>query len=257
MEIFGILLAGEEISLGTGKNAALYEAYHQKAEVGETVDRMLKQLNLKLYDYNYGLYLTAGEQNRVFGYSNEELKRLMGLRLNKELYLCYYIIYCVMLHFYNDSATYTFAEYARIEDIVKAVDLSLANLIGRMEVLDKSEQEEKSFRLLALTWDELPMASNDEGSLRAGRNSRAGYVKLAFHFLISQGLLIESGERYYPTDRFHGMVKCYFEDERGRLYEIQQSFAAGVGRIDGIKGTEGIKASEIVGRKESEKSEGE
>lgn len=226
MEVFGALIIGEEISLGTGKNTALYEAYNQNAEVGEIVDRMLKQLNLKLYEYNYGLYVTAGPQNRVFGYSNEELKRQMGLRLNRELYLCYYIIYNIMLHFYTDSATYTFAEYVRTEEIVTAVDMSLANLIGRLEVLVKNEQEEKSFEMLALAWDELPVASNEESSLRAGRNSRTGYVKLVFNFLAGQGLFAESGEKYYPTGRFHGMIKCYFEEERGRLYEIQRSLKA-------------------------------
>lgn len=223
MEVFGTLLIGEEISLETGKNTALYEAYNQNPEVGEIVDRMLKQLNLKLYEYNYGLYVTAGPQNRVFGYSNDEMKRLMGLRLNKELYLCYFIIYTIMLHFYSDSATFTFAEYARTEEIVTAMDMSLANLIGSLDVLVKNEQEEDSFRMLALTWDELPIVSSEESEPRAGRNSRHGYVKRVFNFLEGQGLFMESGEKYYPTGRFHAMIKCYFEDERGRLYEMQRS----------------------------------
>ena len=222
MEIFGALLAGEEISLSTGRNAPLYEAYNQNAGVGEIVDRMLKQLNLKLYEYNYGLYLTAGAQNRAFGYSNDELKRLLGLRLNRELYLCYFIVYTVMQHFYSDSATSTFAEYVRPEEIVTAVGLSLSNVIGELSLLVRDELEESSFKTLAMTWDELPVVSNEEGSLRAGRNSRSGLVKLTFNFLVGQGLFAEAGEKYYPTDRFHGMVKCYFEEERARLYEIMQ-----------------------------------
>lgn len=219
-EIFGALLVGEEISLASGKNAALYEAYNQNAEVSDIVDRMLKQLNLKLYEYNYGLYVTAGAQNRVFGYSNDELKRMMGLRLNRELYLGYFVIYTVMQHFYSDSATYTFAEYVRPEEIVTAVDMSLSNLIGELALLVRDELEEESFRTIAMTWDELPVTLNEEGSQRAGRGSKAGFVKLIFNFLVGQDLFVESGDKYYPTDRFHGMVKCYFEEERARLYEI-------------------------------------
>lgn len=222
MEIFGALLIGEEISLGRGKNAALYEAYNQNAQVGEIVDLMLSKLNLRLYEYNYGLYLTAGTQNKVFGYSNDELKRMMGLRLNRELYLCYYIIYCIMQHFYSDSATYTFAEYVRTEEIVTAVDVSLSNLIGRLQAFAASEVEEKSFRAVAATWDELPVVPNEEALLRAGRGSRVGYAKLVFNFLAGQGLFMEAGGKYYPTDRFHGMVRCYFEQERGRLYSMLQ-----------------------------------
>ncbi len=220
MEVFGALLIGEEISLGRGKNAVLYEAYNQNAQVAEIVDRMLSGLNLRLYEYNYSLYLTAGTQNKVFGYSNDELKRMMGLRLNRELYLCYYMIYCIMQHFYSDSATYTFAEYVRTEEVVTAVDMSLSNLIDHLQAYAASELEEKSFRAIAAAWDELPVVSNEETSGRAGRNSRVGYVKLVFNFLILQGLFMEAGEKYYPTDRFHGMVRCYFEQERGRLYSI-------------------------------------
>lgn len=220
MEVFGALLIGEEISLGRGKNAALYEAYNQNARVGEIVDRMLSALNLRLYEYNYSLYLTAGVQNKVFGYSNDELKRMMGLRLNKELYLCYYIIYCIMQHFYSDSVTYTFAEYVRAGEVVTAVDMSLSNLIGNLQAYDASEVEEKSFHAIAAAWDELPVVANEEVLLRAGRGSRIGYVKLVFNFLVGQGLFMEAGEKYYPTDRFHGMVRCYFEQECGRLHQF-------------------------------------
>lgn len=220
MEIFGALLIGEEISLGRGKNAALYEAYNQNAQVGEIVDRMLSQLNLRLYEYNYSLYLTAGTQNKVFGYTNDELKRMLGLRLNRELYLCYYMIYCIMQHFYSDSATYTFAEYVRAEEVVTAVDMSLSNLIDHLQAYAVSEVEEKSFYAIAATWDELPVVPGEETLLRAGRNSRIGYVKLVFNFMVGQGLFMEAGEKYYPTDRFHGMVRCYFEQERSRLYSL-------------------------------------
>lgn len=227
MEVFGALLTGEEISLGRGRNAALYEAYNQNAQVGELVDRMLSKLNLRLYEYNYSLYLTAGTQNKVFGYSNDELKRMMGLRLNRELYLCYYIIYSVMQHFYSDSATYTFVEYVRTEELVTSVDMSLSNLIDHLQAYVGDEAAENSFKAIAAVWDELPVMSNEETALRAGRGSRIGYVKLTFNFLIGQGLLVENGEKYYPTDRFHGMVRCYFEQERGRLYSIMKAQAGG------------------------------
>lgn len=224
-EIFGALLVGEEISLTEGKNASLYEAYNQNAEVSEMVDCMLKKLNLKLYEYNYSLYVTAGAENRVFGYGNDELKRMMGLRLNRELYLAYFVMYTVMQHFYTDSATYTYAEYVRTEEIVTAVDMSLANLIGEISLLVKDELEEESFRTIAMTWDELPVTAKEEGSQRAARGSRAGFVKLVFNFLTMQGLFVEAGDKYYPTGRFHGMVKSYFEEERARLYEISTALA--------------------------------
>lgn len=226
MEVFQALLIGEEISMESGKNADLYEAYTSNAQVNDIVDHMLKTMNLKLYDYNYSLFVSAGNSNRVFGYSNEELKKSMGLRLNKELYLCYYLIFNIMTYFYSDSATYTYAEYVKLNDIIEAVDKNLASSIKNINLLVRNELEESSFETLAITWDELPVVgSEDTQGIRAGRSSKAGYTKLVFNFLITQNLFVEAQERFYPTNRFHAMVKNYFEEEQGRLFEIQKEIA--------------------------------
>lgn len=221
VEIFGALLNGEEINREAGKNTALYDAYNTSSEVGDILDVLLKKLNLKLYEHNYGLFLTAGDHNRVFGFTNEELKRAMGLRLNKELYLCYFIIYNIILYFYKDSASYTYAEYIRIAEAADGIGANLSRIMDGLKVFARNELEENSFRTLALLWDELPAVINeDTGEIRAGRGSRAGYVKLVFNFLIAQGMFAEVEERYYPTERFHAIVRNYYEEERGRLYEI-------------------------------------
>lgn len=221
MEMFGKLIAGEEVSMRTSKNVELYQEYRDHAEVANLLDTMLTQMNLKLYEYNETLFITAGNQNRVFGYTNEELRRLIGVRLNKELYLCYFIIYQIITKFYTGSGTYTYTEYVRIEDIIKAVDAGLHNVIAGMEQFRLNELEENSFEAIANLWDELPSVSNEENMTgKASRGSRYGYMKLVFNFLLSQALFLEMEERYYITDRFRIIITRYFEEERGRLYEI-------------------------------------
>ena len=222
MDLFSALIVGEEVSKKAGKNAELYDAYTSNAEVNEIVDTMLKKLGLKLYDSNESLFVSAGDHNRVFGFSNEELKRMMGLRLNKELYLCYYIIYNVMTMFYHTSASYTYLEYVKTEDVIEAVSASLKNVTDQINLLARNELEESSFELLAITWDEQPVLGKEDAASRASRGSKAGYVKTAFNFLISQNLFAEAEERYYPTERFHDMMRHYFEEERGRLFEMEQ-----------------------------------
>lgn len=221
MELFGKLIAGEEISARTSKNVELYQEYRDHAEVANLLDTMLTQMNLKLYEYNETLFITAGNQNRVFGYTNEELRRLIGVRLNKELYLCYFIIYQIITKFYTQSGTYTYTEYVKIEDIMKAVDAGLHNVIEGMEQFRLNEIEENSFEAIANLWDELPSVANEENmSGKASRGSRYGYMKLVFNFLLSQSLFLEMEERYYITDRFRVVITRYFEEERGRLYDI-------------------------------------
>ena len=85
LDVMTGLLNGEEIRSDKGSNIALYEEYMNNPEVYQIVRQMVKKMNLDLYEYGGGLYLTAGENNRVFGYTNEELRKILGVRLNREL----------------------------------------------------------------------------------------------------------------------------------------------------------------------------
>ncbi len=42
------------------------------------------------------------------------------------------------------------------------------------------------------------------------------------NFLISQKLMAQSEERYYLKDRARALIENYFEESKGRLYEIIQ-----------------------------------
>ena len=220
LDIVSALLMGESIS-NTGNNAMLYEEYSHNSEVYDIVMRIFKKMDIHVYEYNNSLFISAGNNNRVFGYTNEELKRLMGLRLNKELFMVYFIIYNIITEFYKDSANSTYLEYIRIEDVIRSVDASLLGLIDHSKGIVMEEAEEESFKALALLWDELAVVSTDDrNGARAAKNSKSGYVKITFNFLVSQNLFTESKERYFPTDRFKGIAQNYFEDNRGRLYEL-------------------------------------
>ena len=84
-----------------------------------------------------------------------------------------------------------------------------------------SEIEENSFQTLALMWEDLPMITTEESAVRrAARNSKVGYVKMVVNFMVSQKLLLEAEESYYPTDRFRALIENYYTDHQGRLYEL-------------------------------------
>jgi hypothetical protein len=221
LEIYAKLTMGEEVKRSHPENGGLYDEYFSNAEVYEILNQLLKKLNLNIYEYKEALYLTAGEGNRVFGYSNEELKRLMGLRYNKELYLGYFIIYQILLLFYQDSASYQFREYVRLEEVAKEVTGALSGITKDLSVYAMDDIEENSFRTVALLWEELPLVTGeDREQLRASRTSQMGFVKLICNFLMNQKLFLEVSERYYPTDRMKALTEQYFEEYRGRIYEL-------------------------------------
>lgn len=220
LEIVAALLAGEEISRAKNKNIAFYETYIANQQVYELVHKLLQSYDLNLYEYKDALYITAGQSNRTFGYTNEELKRALGIRLNKELYLCYFIIYNIMTYFYHDSAGHTFVEFIRIDETIRLVDQALATVMRKLQKSVFEKTEEYSFKELALLWEDLPILSKEEGIMRAARNSKAGYVKTVFNFLLSQNLFLENQERYYPRNRMRALMENYFEEHQGRLREI-------------------------------------
>ena len=214
LELISDLIQGEE-------NPVLYEEYISNSEVYRLTSMIAKKMGLSIYEYQNHLYMTSGEHNRVFGFTNEELKKTIGVRLNRELYLCYYIIYTIMMQFYQDSATYSYIEYVKIDDVIQAVDQGLAAVISQIEVLVLSEIEENSFKTLALMWEDLPMITTEESTIRrAARNSKIGYVKMVVNFMVNQRLLQEAEERYYPTMRFRSLIENYYTEHQGRLYEI-------------------------------------
>ena len=220
LEIVSALISGEEVGRGVKKNLSLYDSYESSSEVYELVHKILKSFNINLYEYKESLYITAGEKNRVFGHSNEELKKALGLKLNRELYLCYFIIYNIMTNFYKDTASDTMAEFIRIDETIHLVDDSLAAVVKKLETSPFEESDEESFRSLALLWEDLPIMSGEEATMRAARSSKAGYVKVVFNFLVSQDLFIENNERYYPKDRMRALLENYFEEYQGKLHEL-------------------------------------
>lgn len=221
LDIVSALINGEEVKRN-GENAKLYEEFALGTEVYDEVLTIFKKFNIDVYEYNDGIYITAGDNNRVFGYTNEELKKEIGIKLNRELYLCYFIIYNIMSCFYKDSNSMTLAEYVKSETVIASVDASLSGVIRQLKELSLDEVEENSFKELAMVWEDMPLVQTEDVAVRASRGSKTGFVKLVFNFLVAQELLLENGGRYYPKDRFRALMEQYFDDNKSRLYEIMR-----------------------------------
>ncbi len=223
VEIYAKLIKGEEVSKNNPENRSLYEEYYSNAEVYDITGSILKKLNLSIYEYNDALYITPGEGNRVFGYTNDDMKRILGLRLNKELFLCYFIMYVVLIYFYKDSGSYQFKEFIKLEKVIEETDKILTDITGKLPAFTAEEAGADSFKAIGLLWDELPAvsaAAADGDRTKASRASKSGYVKLTFNFLVSQKLFVENADRYYPTDRFKALCENYFEEYRGTIYKL-------------------------------------
>lgn len=79
LEISAKLAAGETVS-EQGTNAALYQEYSTNPEVYDMVLLSLKKMELSVYEYNNSLFAAPKAHGSLFGYSNEALRRELGLR---------------------------------------------------------------------------------------------------------------------------------------------------------------------------------
>ncbi len=221
LDIYAALITGKEISRQNPDTREMYEEFYTNSAVYDITTKLVKKLNLDIYEYNDAIYITAGDGNRIFGYTNDDMKRQLGLRVNKELYMVYFIMYNILLSFYQDSASYQVKEYVKMEDILTQISDYLSAITSDISVYSMDELEEDSFKTIALLWDELPVVTSDEKDKnRASRASRTGYVKLTFNFFVEQKLFISVEDRYYPTDRFKAVVENYFEEYKGKIYKV-------------------------------------
>ena len=222
LDIVSKLITGEELT-ERGDNSSLYQEYNNNAEIYDIVHMSLKKLNLSIYEYNNGLYVSAGENNREFGYTNEELRKELGIKVNKDLYMAYFVIYNIITEFYTASSNTTYVEFVKVEDIVKNVDYSVLAIIDKKLGMIIDDIEENSFKQIALSWDELPVITvEDTADVRAARNSKTGFVKMVLNFCVSQGLLMEAQSRYYPTDRFKALIENYFDEYNTTVHFISE-----------------------------------
>ncbi len=238
LDIVSKLINGEEISRDEKDARELYEEFSTNSEVYDITKSICKKLNISIYEYENSIFATAGENNRVFGYSNDELKKEIGVRLNKELFVCYFIMYHVVTYFHHDTENPTFHEYIKIEDIIRLMDESLSGVVSELSLVTLNEVEENSFKVIALLWEDLPVITNEETSARAARGSKYGFSKMTMNFMIKQNLIVENEGRYYPKKRFQALVRNYFEEYKGRLYEIMRGNVSGQsdGMTDRMKG---------------------
>ena len=94
MDVYAALITGQEISRNNPDTRDMYEEFYANAAVYDIVTQMMKELNLNLYEYQDAIYLTAGEGNRIFGYTNDDMKRALGLRLNGNC--IWFILSCII-----------------------------------------------------------------------------------------------------------------------------------------------------------------
>lgn len=212
------------------ENRTLYEMYLTSTNIQWLVGAILESYDIELIEHNKALYITPGVDNKIFGYKNEEIKQLLGVANNNEMYVCYFIIYCIIITFYKETTYFTYKDYITNVEVVERVDGTLRGIVSNeQEGNNQLGDDERSLMALREFWlnlDELPPNATEEQIHTTKKTeTKYFYVNKTLNFLTSEDILIKNTlERtYMPTDKLRGLIADYFD--RREVKNVLMNFA--------------------------------
>lgn len=220
LEIIYTLLQGNEIS--KEKNSELYSQYRNNVEIETMASKIAKKLGFEIYAMNQELTLCVMANNRVFGYTNEDLKnKLKQLNKNEDIYLMYFIIITLITCFYKESGYNTPRDYISLEELINTINIKFNKLVSE-DMEKKSEELKCNFVDIKNVWDRLPDARKEVIGL--AKNDKISFVKLILKFLQDEKLIRFDEQRRIITitNRFKSIVYFYFEYSKDNKNELME-----------------------------------
>ncbi len=177
---------------------------------------------VKLITLTDKFYLTTGWTGGIFGYSNEEMRRQLGVETNRELYLCSFIVLTMLAAFYDsEDSTAPARESMILSDLQELVSENLLEL-GRDEYVEVMEDETRvNLREPAEFWLDLPYQKSDVDQHRRSK-SQLAYLLKTMDFLQKHGLVrLVRDRQVFPEERLHNLVSNYYNnvDHKNEILE--------------------------------------
>jgi hypothetical protein len=214
LAILKALLQGEVVSKVA--NVILYEKYRYSTDVGEMLHYLADKLELKVYTGDDQLFLCPQVGSRLFGWSNEELRRGINyINNNSDLFTGYFIIMNLITMFYREAYPDTPVAYLKVNDLIEKVSRRLEALLKLEDLEAVSQENQFDFADVGRVWQRLPDAR--EG-ISGGKNDKVAFVENICKFLQNERLVVfDQAQRIiYPTARLKTIIWSYYEDRDNR-----------------------------------------
>ncbi len=144
LEIINTLLQNKEIK--KSENTELYQQYVGNDEVESLCDMIAEKMGFNIYRLDNTLNLCVMIENKVFGYSNEDLKKKIKiLNKNEDIYLMYFIILTIITCFYRESGLNSPRSYLGLDELIETINIKFQSLV-KEDIEKISEENEYNFR---------------------------------------------------------------------------------------------------------------
>ena len=208
------ILIGNEIS--DFKNKDLKDIYKLESSVSSEIDEILDIFGLDMFEGQEGeLFIVPRIENMIFGYKNEEMRSMLRVDSNLELYLCYFISYCLMTMFYKDTTGRTGRDFLSVDDLCEEVNLKFELLKSNLEdekiSVDELSNPEGCQALIDLWFNKIADTNLNSKVINEKdykSKSKIGYCNRVLLFFENQNLLFfdKTTYKYSPKDKFKTVV---------------------------------------------------
>lgn len=212
LEIINTLIQNKEIS--KEKNLSLYQKYVNSSEIGNLTDKIAEKMGFDIYRMDNTLNLCVMLDNKIFGYTNEELKKkIKMINKNEDIYLMYFIILTILTCFYRESGLNSPRSYLNLSELLETIEIKFQSLV-KEDIEKTSKENEYNFVDIKNVWERLQDARED--IVLGGKNDKISFVKLVLNFLEEEKLINFNEERQIIsiTTRFKAIVYFYFENSK-------------------------------------------
>lgn len=212
LEIINTLIQNKEIS--KEKNPSLYQKYVNSSEIGNLVDKIAEKMGFDIYRMDNTLNLCVMLDNKIFGYTNEELKKkIKMINKNEDIYLMYFIILTLLTCFYRESGLNSPRSYLNLSELLETIEIKFQSLV-KEDIEKTSKENAYNFVDIKNVWERLQDARED--ITLGGKNDKISFVKLVLYFLEEEKLINFNEERQIIsiTTRFKAIVYFYFENSK-------------------------------------------
>ncbi len=207
------------------------EALVNKIRFDQDVINLWKEViepvfEVKLISLTDKFYLTAGLAGGIFAYSNEEMRRQLGVETNKELYLCSFIVLTMLAAFYDsEDSTAPSRESIILSDLQNLVSENLLELASDDYVEAMEDETRVNLKEPAELWLDLPYQKSDVEQHRRSK-SQLSYLLKTMDFLQRHGLVrLIRDRQVFPEERLHNLVNHYYNnmDHKNEILELLRS----------------------------------
>jgi len=172
------------------------------------------------------LYFVPEMDNDLFAYSNEYLRKKIGLGNNNQLCLAQFIFINVLGEFYGEQY-HTINEprsFVKLEEIIKKV----RKCIEKFKEIDKNELHELShdydLNLIGMidAWESLTQETDDIKDIRRAPKRVRGFFINVLRFWVNESLvLVQDEEEIYLTEKMKGIAGNYY-NQSDRISKIKE-----------------------------------